>query len=39
MKQKYGKDGSVHVEFSYKGTSYCVDFKNSEEFEKFLATL
>lgn len=39
MKQKYGKDGSVHAEFSYKGKNYIVDFKNSKDLEEFLATL
>ncbi len=39
MKQKYYADGSVHAEFNYKGKLYSVDFKNAEEFNKFLATL
>ena len=39
MKQKYYADGSVHAEFNYKGKLYSVDFKNAEDFNKFLATL
>lgn len=39
MKQKYGKDGSVHVEFNYKGVTYVEDFKNQEELNRFLASL
>ena len=27
MKQKYGKDGSIHVEFNYKGIDYVEDLK------------
>lgn len=39
MKQKYGKDGSVHVEFNYKGIDYVEDFKSKEELNEFLASL
>lgn len=39
MKQKYGKDGSVHVKFNYKGIDYVEDFKSKEELNEFLASL
>ena len=39
MKQKYGKDGSIHVEFNYKGIDYVEDFKSKEELNQFLASL
>lgn len=39
MKQKYRKDGSIHVEFSYKGKFYSEDFNSSKELSQFLETL
>lgn len=39
MKQKYLEDGSIHVEFSYKGKFYCEVFNSSKELNQFLETL
>lgn len=39
MKQKYLNDGSVHVEFSYRGVFYSKNFSSNKELKEFLETL